>query len=116
VDEYLVEIERPRAQLLRVVLKGPVETSVARSVQSALRAFRLDLRVDDLRIRLRDVQPYFANEIVGQAVARMRPVIAAVDRLVHPAFARRAAADDRPRLALRAPGAGIDFVGIRPVD
>src|SRR5439155_6214035 len=57
-----------------------------------------------------------ADKFVGQAVARVRPVIAAVDRLVDAAFARRTAAYDRPRLALRAPGAGIHLVGIRPVD
>ena len=116
VDENLVEIEWPRAQLLRVVLERPVHAAVVRAVQTALRAFRLHLRIHHLGIRLRDVDPDLANQIVGQAVAHMRPVIAAVRRFVDAAFARRAAADNRPRLALRAPRARIDLVGVRPID
>src|SRR4029077_17764047 len=104
VDEDLVEVERPRAKPRTAVDQRPRHAGVGRAIQTALRAHRLRLRVHDLRVRLRDVNPYLADEIVGEAVAHARPVIAAVDRLVDPAFARRPAADDRPRLALRAPG------------
>src|SRR5262249_25588090 len=44
------------------------------------------------------------------------PVLAAVGRLVHAAFGSGSAADDRPRLALTAPRAGIDLVRVLPVD
>src|SRR6478672_1710123 len=43
-------------------------------------------------------------------------MIAAVSRLVDAAFRGRAAADDRPRFALAAPGAGEDLVRVLPVD
>src|SRR5262249_383260 len=57
-----------------------------------------------------------ADQIVGKTVADARPVIAAVGRLVDTAFARRAAADDRPRPPLGAPRAGVHLVGVLPVD
>ena len=116
IDEHFVEVKRPRAQRLRVALQRPRQATVGRTIQPALRALRFHLHVDDLRIRLRDVHPYLSDQIVGQAVAHVRPVIAAVGCLVHAAFAGRAAADDRPGLALRSPRARINLVRIRPVD
>src|SRR5262249_33941746 len=107
---------RPRPQRLAAVDERPAAAAVVAAIQAALRAPRFDLRVDDLRVRLRDVDPHLADEIVGQAVADARPVIAAVDGLVDAAFSRGAAADDRPRLALRAPRARVQLVGVLPVD
>ena len=116
VDVHLVEIKGARPQRRAAVHEHPAHAGVVRSIQAAPGALGLDLCVDDLRIRLGDVDPHFADQIVGQSARRPRPVVAAVDRLVHAAFARRTAADDRPRLALRAPGAGIQLVRVRPVD
>ena len=116
VHEDLVEVERTRAQRLAAVDDRPARAAVARSIQPALRALRLDLRVDHSRIRLRDVHPHLADEIVGEAAARARPVIAAVRGLVDAALGRGAAADDRPRPALRAPCAGVELVRVLPVD
>src|SRR5262249_33651346 len=67
-------------------------------------------------VRLRDVHPHLADEIVWKAAAAARPVIAAVGGLVDAAFGGRPAADDRPPPALGAPGAGIELVRIAPVD
>ena len=116
VHEDFVEVERTRSKLLAAVDERPARAAVGRPIQTALRALRFDLRVHDLRVRLRDVHPHLADEIVGESRARARPVVAAVGRLVDAAFGRRTAADDRPRPALPAPGARVHLVGACPVD
>ena len=116
VDEDLVEVERPRPERLAAVDERPRRAAVVGAVQAASRALRFDLRVDHFRIRLRDVDPDLADQVVGQSVADAAPVVAAIRGLVDAAFARRPAADDRPRLALRAPRARVNLVRIRRVD
>ena len=109
-DEHLVEVERPRAQRLAAVDERPVRAAVGRAIQSALRALRFDLRVDDLRIRLRDVDPDLADQIVGKSVARRATSDRRRRSSCRRRLRRRAAADDRPRLALSAPRAGVELV------
>ena len=116
IHVHLVEVKRPRAQRLVVVHERPGRAGVGRAVEAALISLRLHLRVDHARIRLADVDPHLADQIVGQAPGCPGPVVAAVDGLVDAAFAGGAAADDRPGLALRAPRARIQLVRVRPVD
>src|SRR5262249_45274085 len=107
VDVHLVEIERTRAERLAVVDERPARAAVARTVKAAFGSFCFALRVDDAGIGLGDVDPNFSHEVVRESVANARPMVAAVGRLVDAAFGRWPAADDRPRLPLRAPRAGI---------
>ncbi len=115
VDADVVEVERARAQPLAVVDQRPGLAGVARLVEAALGAGRLDHRVEHPRIAARDVEVDLADQRRRQPGRELLPGNAAVGALVDAPLVRRPAADDVPALADAAVHRGVHHVGVLPV-
>ena len=111
--ELLVVVGPGRARhRLRALL--PRRAAVARAVDRALAAVRLDGRVDDVRVLGRDGDADLAERALRQALLQPLPRRPAVGRAVDPRL--RASAHVGGHRAVALPGRGVEHVGVPGVD